>query len=118
MITSTIKEMIEKNVFVFATVDEQWSPNITPVAYVKVVDKNQLLISDNFMWKTIENIKKHPMISFAFWDSEWTGYKWVWEAEYFTSGKRITEIHKIKENKWLPMKWAIIITVKEIHKIS
>lgn len=118
MITPKIKQMIEWNVFVFATINSDWSPNVTPVAYVKTFEDNQVLITDNFMWKTIDNIFNNNNISFAFRDKNMIGYKGTWNAEYFTEGKRMEEIHKVKENEWMPMKWAIIITVKDIYEIG
>lgn len=112
-ITSEIKNIIENNAVAFATVDTKWHPNVIGVAYVKVVPDNQIVITDNFMKQTKENIEKNNNVCLAVWDKKWNGYKLIGKAKYCTKGKRKTFVENMKENKWLSAKGAIIIKISK-----
>lgn len=45
-ISKNAKKIIEENPVAFATVGNAGRPNVIAVAYVKVVSKNQVLITD------------------------------------------------------------------------
>ena len=48
-ISKDAKKIIEENPVAFATVGDVGKPNVIGVAFVKVVSKNQVLITDNYM---------------------------------------------------------------------
>ena len=48
-LSKDIKNLIEKNSVALATVMSDGRPNVIGVAYVKVVDGNHLLVTDNYM---------------------------------------------------------------------
>lgn len=112
-ITSEIKHLIENNAIAFATVDSKGHPNVIGVAYVKVVSDNQIVITDNFMKQTKENIEKNNNVCLAVWDKKWNGYKLVGKAKYCTKGKWKTFVENMKENKWLSAKGAIVIKISK-----
>jgi uncharacterized protein len=117
-INPKIKTIIEKNPLAFATVDGAGKPNVIGVAYVKVVSRNQVLVSDNYMKKTKENLRKNNNVCLAVWDKKWNGVKLVGKAKYFTSGKWKTFVEKMPENKGLPAKGAILVTVSKLIKLG
>lgn len=117
-INSKTKKLIEENPLAFATVDDAGKPNVIGVAYVKVVSKNQVLITDNYMKQTKENIKKNNNVCLAVWDKKWNGVKLIGNAEYFTSGKWKKFVEQMPENKGLPAKGAISVTVSELIKLG
>ncbi|MCM8803600.1 MAG: pyridoxamine 5'-phosphate oxidase family protein [Candidatus Omnitrophica bacterium] len=116
-ITPDIKKLIEGNPLAFATTDSIGKPNVIPVAYVKVVSKNQILITDNYMKQTKENLGKNNNVCLAVWDKNWKGYKLVGSAKYFTSGKWKKFVKEMPENKGLPAKGAILVTVSKLIKL-
>lgn len=59
------KKLIQENPLAFATVDEKNRPNVIGVAYAKVVSKNQILITDNYMKQTKENLLKNNHVCLA-----------------------------------------------------
>ena len=118
MINSKAKQTIENNPLAFATVNKNGSPNVIAVAWVKVVSDNQILVTDNFMVKTKENLQNDGNVCLAVWDKGWNGYKIMGVAEYFLEGKYKKVIENLEENKNLSAKGAIIITVKEISKLN
>lgn len=111
---SEIKNLIENNPVVVATVMENGKPNVIGVAFVKVVSGNQILVTDNYMRQTIEDIINNENVCLLVWDKDLKGYKMVGEAEYFTEGKWKKFVEQIKENKGLPAKGAILVTVSKI----
>lgn len=121
MINEGIKNMIENNAMGLATINKEGNPHNIAVAYVKVISKNQLIISDNYLKETIENIKSNPNIALVVWHSNWkencVGYELRGKAEYFTNGKWIDFIKKIPANKEEPCKGAILITLNKIKSL-
>lgn len=117
-IDSSVKKLIENNPISFATVDLKGKPNVIGVAYVKVVSNNQIIITDNFMKQTKENIENNNNICLAVWDKDWNGYKLIGTAEYFTNGKWKIFVEKMPENEGLSAKGAILITLLNIIKLS
>ncbi len=117
MINEAMKKMIEENALALATSDEHGNPHNIAVGYAKVISKNQIVISDNYIVETINNIKKNPNVALAVWAKDWKencmGYELKGTAEYFTSGKWIEFIKKIPINKGEPCKGAILITINK-----
>ena len=109
-----IKKIIENNPAAFATVIKNNKPNVIAVAFIKVVSKNQILITDNYMKQTKENLLKNKNVCLAVWDRKWQGYKLIGRAKYYTKGKWKNFVKKMKENKGLPAKGAIIVKVLKI----
>ena len=110
-----IKNLIEKNPLAFATVSNN-KPNVIGVACVKVVDKNKILITDNYMKSTIKNISLNNNVAIVVWDKNLNGYKLIGRAKYYTSGKYFEFVKKMKENRGLPTKGAILINISKIIK--
>jgi predicted pyridoxine 5'-phosphate oxidase superfamily flavin-nucleotide-binding protein len=62
-------------------------PNVIGIAYVKVFDKSTLLITDNFMRQTIEDIEENNNVALVVWGKNWSGYKIIGKAKYYNKGK-------------------------------
>ena len=117
MITPQIKKIIERNPVAVATCVRN-KPHVIAVTYVKVVGKNQIVITDNFMKTCKDNILKNGNIALAVWDENWDGYRLKGEAAYYDKGKWLDFVKKMKENKGFPAKGAILIKVNEIVKLG
>lgn len=116
-IDTKIKKIVEENPIAFATVDSSNKPNVIGVAYVKVVN-NKILITDNYMNQTKENILNNKNICLAVWNKDWNGYKLVGTADYFTKGKWKECVEKMPENKGLSAKGAIVVNVSKIIELG
>lgn len=116
------KHLIENNVIAIATIDKDSNPHCIAVAAVKVISTNQVLITNNFMNKTPENIKTNNKLSFAVWNKEWEddcfGYEFIGTADYFSSGKWHDAVKSLEENKGLPAKGAIVVTIEKVKKLA
>jgi len=117
-----IQRIIEDNALGLATTDRNGNPHNIAVGYTKVISKNQIVISDNWLNETITNLKSNPNIALVVWASNWKenciGYELKGTAEYFTEGKWIEFIKKIPINKDEPCKGAILVTVNKIKILS
>ena len=115
-ISPEIKNIIEQNPITIATITPQGMPNIIGVASVKVINDNQILVTDNFMNQTIKDIKNSPHVAVLGWDKKMTGYKLLGDAKYFDSGEYLMKVKALKENQNMPVKGALLITVRRIIK--
>jgi predicted pyridoxine 5'-phosphate oxidase superfamily flavin-nucleotide-binding protein len=122
-INEELKDLIEKNVVALASIDESGKPHCIVVAYPKIVSKNQVVITDNFMKETVQNILKNNNISLIVWNTDWDdiedcyGYEVRGVVEYFNSGKWHDFVKNMDKNKGLPAKGAIVVTVNKIKKL-
>jgi predicted pyridoxine 5'-phosphate oxidase superfamily flavin-nucleotide-binding protein len=112
-----IKNIIEKNPLVVTTVKDNSRPNAVVVAFAKVLE-DKILITDNFMNQTVKDLKKNDSVCLLVWDKKWEGYKIIGKAKYFVSGKWFEYVKNMKENKGLPAKGAVLVTVEKIIKLS
>ncbi|MBR9692119.1 pyridoxamine 5'-phosphate oxidase family protein [Candidatus Woesearchaeota archaeon] len=112
-----VKKIIEENPVSLATVNLDGKPNVNVVAFVKVKDE-KLIITDNHMSQTKENILANPNVCLAVWDKDWNGYKLIGEAKYFDSGEWLDFVKALEENKEEPAKGAVVISVKEVRKLA
>ena len=114
VLNPTVREVIENNPLALATVNPDSTPNVIGVACVKVVARNQILITDNFMKQTRKNILGNNNVCIAVWDKKWNGYKLIGKASYYASGVWKRRVEKIPENKGLAAKGAIIVKISKI----
>jgi len=122
MINEGMKNMIENNAMGLATVDSSGKPHNIAVGFVKVVSENELVISNNYIKQTIENIKNNSNVALVVWERNWEenciGYELIGNAEYFTEGKWLDFIKKIPINKGEPCKGAILVKVNEVKVLQ
>lgn len=123
-LTERMKEILNKQeTITIATATKEGIPNSVPVSAKKVLDDETILISDQFMGKTLDNLKANPYISFSFWDG-FEGYQVKGSVSIETSGKRFEEtaqwIEGIGKQIGVPLKskGALIVSVKEIYAVS
>ncbi len=117
-----LKSLIEDNALALATVDKSGKPHCIAVGFVKVVFKDKLLVTNNYMVETIKNIQKNSDISLTVWNKNWKqnciGYELRGIAKYYTKSKWYDMIKQIPENEGEPCKGAILVTVKSIKRLA
>ena len=112
-ITPKIKKILENNPVALATFEDD-KPYVVGVAFCKAVDNNKILITDNFMKSIIKNILKNDNVAMVVWNKKLEGYQFLGKAKYYSKGKWLDFVKQMKENKGLPAKGAILVTVKKI----
>lgn len=110
-----LKDIIEKAIVAVATIDNENKPHNIAIIYSKIID-NKIVITNNFMKKTIENIKNNSNISLVFWKNE-RGWRIDGNAEYYDSGKWLEFVKSLKENKDMPVRGAVVINIRKIDKL-
>ena len=70
------------------------------------------------MSQTRENLAENPHVCLAVWDKKWSGVKLVGTAKYYISGKWRKFVQDMPVNQGFPAKGAIIVTIKQVIKLS
>jgi uncharacterized pyridoxamine 5'-phosphate oxidase family protein len=110
------KELLENNPISIATTDGE-QPNIAVAAYARVVG-DKLLITDNYMSKTVQNLTDNSSVAIAAFDKNWQGVKVIGKAEYVANGKYYDFVKNMPENKGESVKGVIIVTPKDVYGIG
>ena len=83
-----VKNLFEKQPIVtFSTSDKQGNPNAVPIFWKKIINDEAILLVDNYMKMSKENLRGNSSVCLAFWDSEThEAYKIKGNATYHTEG--------------------------------
>lgn len=67
-LTEEIKESMKgvKTIFM-ATCSKAGVPNVVPMTTYKLMDDETMLLADNFMQKSLMNMKENPRIAISYW---------------------------------------------------
>ncbi len=121
-IEKELKDLIESEAIAFSTSDEKGNPHVIAVCFSKVISKDEILITDNYMNETLKNLQHNQKIALAVWNSAWkencVGYELKGIATYLKSGKWLEFVKKMPENKGMPSKGAILIKILRIKKVA
>ena len=117
MITDEIKQIIKHNPITLSTIDKTNAPHTIYVLYAKVIDENKILITDNYMQKTKENILINKKVSLSVLVRD-VAFELIGVAEYFSRGNYFEYVKNIPENKEDPCKGAIVVSVEKVVKMG
>jgi predicted pyridoxine 5'-phosphate oxidase superfamily flavin-nucleotide-binding protein len=122
--TERMKELFNKvPVVVLSTATADGAPNVVPVGSKKIIDSETILISNQFMNKTLSNMKSNPRVAVTFWEGR-EGYQLKGSVTIETSGPRFEEtalwIEDLGNKIGFPLKskGAIIMNIEEIYGVS
>ncbi|WML67677.1 MAG: hypothetical protein METHP_01223 [Methanoregula sp. SKADARSKE-2] len=119
-LTAEMKEAFSKmKVFPVATASRDGVPNVIPIGICELVNDDTIWITDNFMNKSISNLRVNPQIALYIWGPEIKGccqIKGVVSIK--TSGKEFDEMKaKINvKNPALPARSLIIVKITGIFE--
>ena len=114
-LSEAVKKAITKqDVFPVATANQDRIPNVVYIKYLKVVDDQTILIADNYLNKTRNNILNNGKIAFAVRDEEKGSYQIKGIAKRLTEGAMFDEVQKWVPDK-LPRVAAVIMHIEEIY---
>ncbi len=67
-LTEEVKESLKgvKNIFL-ATCSRAGVPNVVPMGAFKLLDDETMLLSDQYMQKSLSNMKENPRVAIAYW---------------------------------------------------
>ena len=110
-----VKKAISKQeIFPVATSNQDRIPNVVYIKHLKVIDDETVLIADNFLNKTRDNILSNGKIAFVVRDEEKGSFQIKGTAERLTEGAMFDEVQK-----WVPDKFprvaAVVMHVEEVY---
>ena len=112
-----ISNDLEGHLAALCTVMDDNRPNAIVVEIHKVLDENKILLTDNYMNQTLEDIKQNPNIMLLIWDDKGSK-KFIGDAEYFTEGGYLDIVKALPYNKGFPCKGVVVLTVDKVIKAT
>ena len=110
---------LKMKVFPVATASKDGTPNVVPLGVVELIDDETIWITDNFMNKSISNLRTNPKIAIYIWGPEIKGcFQIKGVTSIRTSGKEYDEM-KAKlnvKNPALPARSLIIVKITEVYE--
>ena len=106
-------------IWVLATADRNGIPNAVPLGCVKLLDDDRLLLVDNFMKKTVDNIAVNPYVAVSAWKDA-TGYQFKGKATIERSGEHFDAAVDMvtARNADLTPKGIVLVNVDSIYITS
>ncbi|MCP4107080.1 MAG: flavin-nucleotide-binding protein [Desulfobacteraceae bacterium] len=122
--TERMKELFEKvSAVTLGTSTSDGAPNVVPIGAKKIIDDETVLISDQFLNKTLANMKSNPKVSVTYWEGQ-EGYQLKGTVTIETSGERYEEtaqwIEELGNKIGFPLKskGAVILKIEEIYGVA
>jgi hypothetical protein len=119
-LTGEMKELFNKiKLFPVATASKKGIPNVTPIAYVQLIRDDTIWIADNFMQKTLANVRENPHIAVYLYDAESKKCLQIkGKVDIRTSGEDYEKMKKMVQEKkpGLPAKSLLIMTIAEVYE--
>jgi uncharacterized protein len=119
-LTEEIKESLKavKHIYV-ATSSKSGVPNVVPMGAFKLIDDETLLISDQFMNKSMKNLEENPRIAVSFWGDK-AGYQIKGEVSVHRDDKVFEDdVAWIKSvMPKLNPKSAVVVRITEVFSIK
>jgi len=121
-LTPEIKEvMAEQKLYALATASKDGNPNVVPIGMLFAKDDSTIWIVDNFLNKTLANVKENPVASFYVWAPGCKeSYQIKGSVTVENSGKDYEEAKAFAHSKkeTLPAKNLLKFKIKEIFYVS
>ncbi len=124
MVTLTLemKEVFAgQKIFAAATASKNGIPNVAPVATVQLITDDTIWIGDNYMVKTLANVRENPHLALYIWDPEKRRcFQIKGTVTVKTSGPDYEKIKaQIKEKgPHYPAKGLLIVTITEVFECT
>jgi predicted pyridoxine 5'-phosphate oxidase superfamily flavin-nucleotide-binding protein len=120
MLTPEMKAAIAKaEVIPLATASSSGVPNVVPIRYVEVVADDLLWITDNYLRKTLENLRENPQAAFYVCSSEpKLAFQVKGSVEIATEGDDYQRMRArvLGLKPGLPAKSLVVLRIAEIYQ--
>lgn len=112
-----LSRFVDKTVFL-ATADKTASPNLIAVEINKITSKNEIIITNNHLIKSIQDIKENNKCVVLVTDNENIWWRIFGTATYREKGKWANFVKNLKTNKEYATKGAVIVKIKKIDDLD
>lgn len=110
--------LIENNPCHIATINKDNTPNLSVASDIKVLDDETILISNNEMIHTPDNIVFNNNVVLTSFSDKWAGLRLTGQATYHTQGDYFDICNKYFNNETATPKGAIIVKIKKVEGIA
>lgn len=122
LINDEIRAVFEKiKVFSVATAAEDGTPNVAPIAFVQLAGDDEVWVGDNYMKKTLANVRANPKMAIYAWDPDSKKcFQVKGSVEVRTEGagyEKMKATMKAK-NEAFPAKSLLILRVEEVFSCT
>jgi len=121
-LTAEMKEAFGRmKIFPVATASKDGTPNVVPIGVVELISDDTIWITDNFMHKSLENLKTNPKIALYLWGPEIKGcFQIKGQATVRTSGGDFDAMkEKInRKNPAMPARSLIIVKITDVFECT
>jgi predicted pyridoxine 5'-phosphate oxidase superfamily flavin-nucleotide-binding protein len=125
-LTTEMKAVFEKNrdrfvAFPMATASKAGVPNVAPMASIWLQDDETIWICDNYMVKTLENLRENPLVAIYMWDPDTKRcFQVKGDARILTSGDDYARmVRMVREAKpQFPAKSLIVLKITEVYECT
>ncbi|HQK55354.1 MAG TPA: pyridoxamine 5'-phosphate oxidase family protein [Methanolinea sp.] len=121
-LTPEMKETFSKiKLFPVATASKKGVPNVAPIAFVRLAADDTIWLADNFMKKTLANVKENPQMAIYIWDPDGKKcFQIKGAVEVKTSGPDFEKMRKMVHEKKpdLPAKSLMVMKVTEAFECN
>ena len=114
-------EFLKLKTIYLATASKAGVPNVVPLGALFLIDDETLWIVDNFLKKTLANIKENPVASFDIWNPDGDmSYQVKCDAVYENSGADYEKARNMMHQKRadLPAKGLVKLKFKEVYQVK
>jgi predicted pyridoxine 5'-phosphate oxidase superfamily flavin-nucleotide-binding protein len=119
-LTAEMKDLFSKvKPFPVATASKKGVPNVTPIGFVLLVKDDTIWLADNFMLKTLANVKENPRAAIYLYDSESKKcFQVKGTIDVKTSGEEYEKMKKMVHDKkpGLPAKSLLVMKITEVFE--
>lgn len=121
-LTEEMKSVFAKTkLFHIATASKSGMPNVVPIAFVQLADDETMWVGDNYMVKTLANVRENPYLATYIYDPETKRcFQIKGRVEVKTSGpefEKMRQAIKAKNEKY-PAKSALIVKIMEVYECT
>jgi uncharacterized protein len=112
---------LKVKVFPVATASKDGIPNVVPMGFCKLMDDETIWIADNFMLKSLANLKENPNIAIYIWGPDTGGcFQIKGKADLIDSGEKFEKMRSIvhASKPGLPAKTLIEVKISEVFQCA
>ena len=101
-----------------ASVRPDGNPNLAVASDVLLLNKTQLVISNNQMIWTPHNVQQNSNVVLTSFNDKWAGIRMTGTVEYHTSGKYLDMCRELYGSATCTPRGAMVITITKIEEIA
>jgi predicted pyridoxine 5'-phosphate oxidase superfamily flavin-nucleotide-binding protein len=118
-LNAEMRETFSKvTVFPVSTASKSGIPNVALIAFVRLENEDTIWLGDNFMKKTLSNVKENPHVAISVFDPEARKcFQIKGTVSVRTSGPDYEKMQKIihAKNPALPAKSLLVMKITEVY---